>query len=80
MTDHKALITLLNETKPVPVQATPRILRWALSLSTYEYEIKIRSTNDHNNADGLIRLPLPTQHVETPLTLGVLPMMLPFHT
>ena len=36
MTDHKPLITLLNETKPVPVQATPRILRWALSLSTYE--------------------------------------------
>ena len=40
MIDHNPLITLLNETKPVPVQATPRILRWALSLSTYEYEIK----------------------------------------
>ena len=36
MTDHNPLITLLNETKPVPVQATLRILRWALSLSTYE--------------------------------------------
>ena len=68
MTDHNPLITLLNENKPVSVQATPRILRWALSLSTYKYEIKIRSTNDHNNADGLIRLPLPTQHGETPLT------------
>ena len=69
MTDHNPLITLLNENKTVPVQATPRILRWALSLSTYEYEIKIRSTNDHNNADGLSRLPLPTQHGETPLTV-----------
>ena len=69
MIDHKPLITLLNETKTVPVQATPRILRWALSLSTYEYDIKIRSTNDHNNAVTLIRLSLPTQHGETPLTV-----------
>lgn len=37
VTDHKPLITLFNEEKPIPTQAAPRILRWALTLAAYEY-------------------------------------------
>ena len=39
-TDHKPLMTLFNESKEVPVQASARIKRWALALSAYEYTIK----------------------------------------
>ncbi len=60
VTDHKPLITIFNERKPIPTQAAPRILRWALTLATYEYTIRFKSTQEHCNADGLSRLPLST--------------------
>ena len=58
-TDHKPLMTLFNETKGIPVQASARIKRWALSLSAYEYTIACRTTKQHANADAMSRLPLP---------------------
>ncbi len=36
-TDHKPLLTLFNEKRAVPPQASGRIQRWALTLSIYEY-------------------------------------------
>ena len=58
-TDHQPLITLFNEAKVVPAQASNRIQRWALLLASYEYTISYRSTTKHSNADAMSRLPLP---------------------
>ena len=68
ITDHKPLITLFNENKPIPMHVSPRILRWALTLAAYEYTISFKSTSHHCNADGLSRVPLQTaQNSNSPL-------------
>ena len=67
-TDHKPLLTLFNENKAIPPQASGRIQRWALTLASFEYSIVCRSTSQHANADALSRLPLPDTPVETPLS------------
>ena len=38
-TDHKPLTTLLSESRSVPQMASGRIMRWALTLSSYEYTL-----------------------------------------
>ena len=57
-TDHKPLLTLLNEHKAIPQQAANQIQRWAWILAGYDYTITWRSTSQHANADALSRLPL----------------------
>ena len=57
--DHKPLSYLFNETKPVPVMASARLQRWALTLSTYQYSIKYKPGHELANADALSRLPRP---------------------
>ncbi|XP_022595499.1 uncharacterized protein K02A2.6-like, partial [Seriola dumerili] len=59
VTDHKPLISLFNETKPVPQMVSPRVQRWAVWLRAYEYQIVYRPGKQHINADALSRLPLP---------------------
>ena len=69
-----ALLALLNEHRPTSPQASARVRRWSLLLSTYEYTMKFRCTSDHNNADNLSRVPLrelPAQ-TETPAELVLL--------
>ena len=39
--------------------ASARILRWALTLSAYQYTICHKSGTEIGNADGLSRLPIP---------------------
>ena len=39
--------------------ASGRIQRWALTLSSHEYELKYRKGKDQGNCDALSRLPLP---------------------
>ena len=51
---------MFSEKQAVPVQASGRILRWVLTLATYEYKISFRPTHKHGNADALSRLPSPT--------------------
>ena len=58
--DHEPLRTLLSECKAPSPQASARIRRWSLFLSSYEYTFKFRDTHSHGNADALNRLPLPT--------------------
>lgn len=59
LTDHKPLLGLFDERRPVPTQASGRIQRWALVLGMYEYRLGFRSSQSHGNADALSRLPLP---------------------
>ena len=67
ITDHKPLLGLLNENKPIPSHASARIQRWAFTLAAYEYALVSRRTNAHGNADALSRLPLVDTIQETPL-------------
>ena len=59
ITDHKPLTTILGPKQGVPQVAAARMQRWALLLSAYSYSIKFRPTQEHCNADGLSRLPIP---------------------
>lgn len=65
VTDHKPLLTLFNEKKSIPPQASGRIQRWALKLAAYEYSIGCRSTKQHANADAMSRLPLEGASLES---------------
>ena len=66
-TDHKPLEGLLNEKKGIPALAAPRIQRWALTLSAYEYKISYKAGQTNGNADGLSRLPLPEMPNSVPV-------------
>ncbi|XP_033993597.1 uncharacterized protein K02A2.6-like [Trematomus bernacchii] len=57
-TDHKPLISLFNEKKPIPQMGYPRVQRWAVHLSAYEYHIVYKPGKNNANADALSRLPL----------------------
>ncbi|XP_026112921.1 uncharacterized protein K02A2.6-like [Carassius auratus] len=59
ITDHRPLVTLFGEHKHFPMMAAARIQRWAIILSAYDYHIMYRKAEDHGNADGLSRIPLP---------------------
>ena len=74
VTDHKPLLALLNQHKSTSEQASARIRRWSLFMTTYEYTIRFRKTEEHGNADALNRLPLPVtpSDVPTPAELVLL--------
>ena len=57
LTDHKPLLGLLGEYKPISVTAASRLQRWALLLSAYDYSLKYRKGSENGNADALSRLP-----------------------
>ena len=59
ITDHKPLVSLFGELKQVPITASPRIQRLAVTLCGYEYNIHYKAGKSHINADCLSRLPLP---------------------
>lgn len=65
-TDHKPLLSLFNEHRGVPSQASGRIQRWALLLAMYQYVIAFKPTERHGNADAMSRLPLSDQPSSTP--------------
>ena len=65
-TDHKPLIHLFNESKSVPVMASARLQRWALTLSAYKYTIKYKSGKQQGNVDALSTFPLPDSPASIP--------------
>ena len=65
--DHKPLQHIFGETRPVPHMASARLQRWALTLGAYNYNIRYKPGNSHNNADMLSRLPLPESPPDIPL-------------
>lgn len=42
VTDHKPLLGILGEDKPIPEMTSPRLVRWALFLSNYDYQLEHR--------------------------------------
>ena len=65
VTDHKPLLSLLNGQKSTSPQASARVRRWSLFLSSFEYTLKFRKTTAHGNADALSRLPLCVEPAST---------------
>ena len=63
-TDHKPLTSIFGPKKGIPTVAAARMQRWALILAAYKYTIEFKPTDQHANADGLSRLPLPVTHQE----------------
>lgn len=59
LTDHRPLTSIFGPHTGIPSLAASRMQRWALLLSAHQYEIKYRKSDQHQNADGLSRLPLP---------------------
>ncbi|KAK4302111.1 hypothetical protein Pmani_025774 [Petrolisthes manimaculis] len=66
VTDHKPLLGLLGEDKPLPVNASPRVQRWALMLSAYTYKLVYSPGRYQTHCDGLSRLPLPHSPTKVP--------------
>ena len=64
-TDHKPLVGLFAEDKPIPAMASARTQRWALTLAAYEYSIRYRPGKCNANADCLSRLPVGEAPTET---------------
>ena len=74
-TDHQPLMTLFNERRAVPPQASGRIQRWALLLAMYEYTLAFKPSSRVGNADAMSRLPLPDQPVVTPVPMETVLLM-----
>lgn len=55
--DHKPLIPLLGEGKPIPKMVSGRLQRWAFFLSGFNYKIEYIKGSDNIIADSLSRLP-----------------------
>jgi len=72
VTDHKPLVSLFDPGRAIPEIIAPRLLRWALILSTYNYEIAYRPGKQHANADALSRLPLSVKVPDPPTPADVL--------
>ena len=64
VTDHKPLLALMGEWKAPSQQASARVRRWSLFLSSYEYTMTFRKTQSHGNADALSRLPMSIEYAE----------------
>jgi Integrase zinc binding domain/Integrase core domain len=68
VTDHKPLVTMLGNDKPIPPMAASRMQRWAYFLSGFDYKVVYRKGEQNGNADMLSRLPNPA--VEAPVEKG----------
>ena len=75
LTDHKPLLGILGESKGIPQMLSPRVQRWALTLAAYNYELKYKKGQTHQNADALSRLPVGTAPVDTPVPGDIIAML-----
>ena len=64
VSDHKPLIFILKENKSIPEMGASRIVRWAITLASYQYEIQWRPTQKHGNADLCSRFPVESDGEE----------------
>jgi hypothetical protein len=65
-TDHHSLQWLMKATSPT------RLVRWALRLAEYEFDIKYKKGGENSNADALSRLPTDTIKVTDESTINVM--------
>ena len=62
--------------------ASPRVLRWNLTLAAYDYTISYKPGCEHANGDAMSRLPLNANvgQVPTPGDVVLLPDHMPSNT
>lgn len=60
ITHHEPLKFIFGRNKGIPATAAARIMRWAILLSAYDYEIEYKKGKTITNADGLSRVPMNT--------------------
>jgi hypothetical protein len=65
----------MSENKAVPQVASPRLLRWSLILSAYDYQLKYKPGTLHAHADAMSRLPLKVPSMLTPIPGDVVLLM-----
>lgn len=51
--------------------ASLQLQRWAIILMTYTYELQFKSTANHDNTDGLSRLPLKETNVTDDFRISI---------
>ncbi|KRX13745.1 Transposon Ty3-I Gag-Pol polyprotein [Trichinella nelsoni] len=71
-TDHKPLLGLLGNSIQTPASMSPRMTRWSILLSAYDYSLVYRPGLKLGNADALSRLPQPGNKISVPDPLEVL--------
>ena len=57
--DQRPLMKLLARDKPVPVNCSARIQRWAVKFSQYNYTFIYSPGKENSQSDFLSRMPLP---------------------
>ncbi|KAG5872496.1 hypothetical protein JTB14_025029 [Gonioctena quinquepunctata] len=65
-TDHKPLLGIFGNNKSIPEVIPPRMLRWILILSSYDYKLVYVPGTQIPHADALSRLPPTSQDIEGP--------------
>ncbi|XP_039212987.1 uncharacterized protein K02A2.6-like, partial [Crotalus tigris] len=58
LSDHKPMLGLFTTNKQTPHIISPRMLRWSIFLSAYDFSLIHKPGKEMGHADGLSRLPL----------------------
>ncbi|KAK3768906.1 hypothetical protein RRG08_060344 [Elysia crispata] len=66
ITDHKPLLKIFGPKNDLPSMAAARTQRWSVELCAYQYDIQYKKSEDHSNADMLLRLPEAQQQQQHP--------------
>ena len=74
-TDHKPLLGMLGENKPLSPMASPRVTRWAMLLSGFKYRMTYVPGSKQGNCDGLSRLPVSAGFAELPVPAETVHLM-----
>ena len=69
VTDHRPLTHIFGPKTGIPTIAASRMIRWALLLAGYQYQIVYKSSKDNANADALSRLPVVGPETADPVEI-----------
>lgn len=74
VTDHKPLLGIFDPKSPIPTVLSPRLMRMALVLTSYSYDITYKPGPQIGHADGLSRWPQPVPEQPEPQLCDILLM------